>query len=262
MPSVLGKLARRRWPIYALSAMGLVLLGLAAWSNLQSVGMLQWIDAIQQRRERTLCMNNLMRIAQALDVYAQRHGHYPPAVTYNENGKPLHSWRVLILPELGEQALYNRYNLNEPWDSEHNAELISAGCPKVFLSPARSDYPNSSQCSYFLIVGSGTLFPANSVPLSPRDIGDGAMDTLLLVESNSVGNEWTQPIDIPVEALTGASGKQKLGGTHLGGATAVFADGTPAWLPNSTPPEVLRSLVTPNAGENIDSAGFTQPASQ
>src|SRR5262249_29159759 len=44
---------------------------------------------------------------------------------------PLLSWRVAILPYIGQRALYQRFRLNEPWDSKHNKKLL-AQMPKVF----------------------------------------------------------------------------------------------------------------------------------
>ena len=46
--------------------------------------------------------------------------HFPPAVIFGPDGKPWHSWRVLILPYLEENELYNAYDFSQPWDSPRN----------------------------------------------------------------------------------------------------------------------------------------------
>ena len=49
--------------------------------------------------------NNLKQIGLALLEYHQKYGSFPPAFVADANGKPLYSWRVLILPELGRPTL-------------------------------------------------------------------------------------------------------------------------------------------------------------
>src|SRR5262245_6205217 len=49
---------------------------------------------------RAQCTNNLKQIALALYNYEQEHKVLPPAYTVDATGRPLHSWRTLILPYL------------------------------------------------------------------------------------------------------------------------------------------------------------------
>ncbi|MCA9132260.1 MAG: DUF1559 domain-containing protein [Planctomycetales bacterium] len=63
-------------------------------------------------------------VAQAVQTYEQRHGRLP-AIVFDEQGQPLHSWRALILPYLGEQQLASAYHLDEPWNSPHNLQLAA-----------------------------------------------------------------------------------------------------------------------------------------
>ncbi len=64
-------------------------------------------------------------VGEALLAYQNDHGALPPAFTRDVQGRPLHSWRVLILPYLGEKekALYDQIRLDEPWDSEYNSQF-------------------------------------------------------------------------------------------------------------------------------------------
>ena len=59
---------------------------------------------------------------------------FPALYSVDASGRPLLSWRVHILPALGFQELYERFHLDEPWDSPHNQKLIEA-MPDVFRSP-------------------------------------------------------------------------------------------------------------------------------
>lgn len=78
--------------------------------------------------------DNLKKILAAIEAYIGTHKKLPPSVVYDQQGRPLHSWRVLILPFLGEERLYARFRLNEPWDSAHNAQLLAA-MPRVYAPP-------------------------------------------------------------------------------------------------------------------------------
>lgn len=69
------------------------------------------------------CSMNLKQIAIGLYNYADTYGRFPPAWTVDSQGKPLHSWRVLILPYLEYQHLYDKIRLSEPWDSEYNRQF-------------------------------------------------------------------------------------------------------------------------------------------
>ncbi len=69
------------------------------------------------------CSANFDRIWTALRAYHQVYDSLPPACTADEHGTPMHSWRVLILPYLGHQEIYDLYDFTEPWNSPHNRSL-------------------------------------------------------------------------------------------------------------------------------------------
>lgn len=246
----------RRMLVSLATLLGLILFGLVGWKTFQALSGMSIVQKIQQRSERTQCMNNASRIARALEQYAATHGTYPPPITYDQDGKPMHSWRVLILRELGEYEIYNEYKWDEPWDSENNSQLIGSRCPRVYISPARPDHQYAAEANYFLVVGDGTLFPSTGPPLGPKDLLDGRDNTLLVVEAQNTTHEWSKPIDIDFQNLKGTANSVGVGGTHSEGFTASFADGVPGWFPNSTSPEQIRSMVTIGGGEAIDRSPF------
>ena len=96
------------------------------------------LPAVQKVREaaaRIKCANNLKQIGLALHNYHDIHGHFPAPAVLRNDSSPLLSWRVAILPYLGYQSLYERFRLDEPWDSVHNRALI-AEMPREFACPA------------------------------------------------------------------------------------------------------------------------------
>ncbi len=85
--------------------------------------------------KRAQSMNNLKQLGLAMHNYHSVNQTFPPAI-HAKDGKPLLSWRVFMLPFVEQQRLYERFHLDEPWDSLHNKQLI-AEMPDVFRSPFR-----------------------------------------------------------------------------------------------------------------------------
>src|SRR5262249_60632474 len=55
------------------------------------------------------------------------------ACFFAANGSPLRSWRIHILPFIEQPVLYNKFHLDEPWDSPNNLPLL-AEMPDIFRS--------------------------------------------------------------------------------------------------------------------------------
>src|SRR5262245_60656054 len=75
---------------------------------------------------RATCANNLRNISLALCQYHDIHGTFPPAYITDEDGRPMHSWRVLLLPYLDQHSVYRQYRFDEPWDGPNNSALALA----------------------------------------------------------------------------------------------------------------------------------------
>src|SRR5437868_918460 len=65
----------------------------------------------------------LQTVGRALRTYHELHGHLPPAVVRDANGRPLYSWRVLLLPYLEDGDRFAGFRTDEPWDSPRNRPL-------------------------------------------------------------------------------------------------------------------------------------------
>jgi len=94
---------------------------------------------------RSQCKNNLKQIGLALHIYHETHGAFPPACTVDANGKPLHSWRTVILPFLGQKDLYESIDLTKPWNDPANAEAFATqvhafSCPSAKLDTGFTTY--------------------------------------------------------------------------------------------------------------------------
>jgi hypothetical protein len=124
-----------------------------AWEWLLAVTLLlglSWLlwPGVSRRGEagrRSDCRNNHWQIGLALHNYADAYGSYPPAYTVDAAGKPLHSWRTLILPYLDQQPLYNQIELSKPWDDPTNSEILKTPldayrCPSSDLASNHTTY--------------------------------------------------------------------------------------------------------------------------
>ena len=219
---------------------------------------------------RIWCNENVRTINLAFHIYHDKHGSFPPAYTVDENGQPLHSWRVLILPFVFEDGegleLYNKIRHNEPWDSEYNqqfhgVQILAYQCPAkraTFLSKIRNvfvknrDLLHLANCDYSVVIGEDTVFPG-STTVTSDDIIDRKSNTILVVE-RMIPVNWMDPnneirFDIAREGIN--RNLHGIGSEHLdkrtGGAIVGFADASWRFLPDTT--ENIESLLTKSAGD-------------
>jgi hypothetical protein len=209
---------------------------------------------LSTNRERTSSIRNLERIADALDAYAADHGTYPPSVTRDANNAKLHSWRVLILPYLGEEELYNKFDLDLAWDHPKNMEATYE-IPSVYQHPNSAANAMYYQSAYYLITGQGTLFP-NSGPLGPDQVTDDVSQTILVTEGTPIvaSGYWTEPVDLDFANIQGKLGTNpgnEPGGLLDDGVAIVTVDGRGHFVPDNIEPMTFRSLITPSGGERM-----------
>jgi prepilin-type processing-associated H-X9-DG protein len=220
-------------------------------SGLVALGALLFIllPGVSQPPERTrniACQNNLKQIGYALHNYHDKHGCFPPAYVVDENGKPMHSWRVLILPFMEEDSLYDQYDFTEPWDGPNNSVLASR-MPRLFGCPADPASRTAGTTNYFAVVGSGTPWPG-SKSATFADLEEGLFNTVLVVEVEGANVSWLEPCDLNLTKLKPAINDRKAKGIssrHTKGANVLMADGSVRFLTNDMLPEKVRVLLAP-----------------
>ena len=92
------------------------------------------IQRVRMAANDITTQNNLKQIGIAIHNYHDEHSAMPPQAVCDKDGKPLLSWRVLLLPYMEQEALYRQFKL-EPWDSPTNKPL-SAGIPNTYRDRA------------------------------------------------------------------------------------------------------------------------------
>jgi hypothetical protein len=230
------------------------------------------VPAVQKVREaavRIQSANNLKQLSIAMMMYADDHqGRLPPAVVYDRQGKPLYSWRVLLLPYIENDHLYKQFHLDEAWDSPNNSKLLSA-IPKAYSLPDSAS-PNDRTLTYYQVFdGPGAAFnsdrsgrlqpfqiPGVSAQLMesswvtryPASFTDGTSNTILIAEAADAV-PWTKPVDLHFDP-TGPL--PSLGGPLHGDFSVVLADGQVRFVrKGGISQETLRALITANGGEAL-----------
>jgi prepilin-type processing-associated H-X9-DG protein len=202
------------------------------------------LPAVQAAREvarRAQSSNNLKQIGLALHQYHQEFGAFPPAIVTDENGQPLYSGRLLLLPYLNQQAVYDNFDKEKPWDSPQNAALSQTVIP-VFADPSTVNAP-AGQTDYLFVTGKGTIFETGKTT-KLSEVTDGLSNTLAIVEVKNSGIKWAEPRDLPINQPMSLPA-----GNHPGGNNTLFADGSVRFMSKSTGTSTVRAMATKDGGE-------------
>src|SRR5262249_38706201 len=156
---------------------------------------------------RMQCSNHLKQIGLALQNYHDVYGSFPPAYIADADGKPMHSWRVLILPFAEQKPLYDAYRLDEPWDGPNNRKLHNQ-YPACFFCPTCYGKQPLGETNYVAVVGPGTVWP-NDKCIQMSDVKDGTSNTILVVELANSGIHWMEPRDLHVNQMPMAVNAQR-----------------------------------------------------
>jgi hypothetical protein len=198
------------------------------------------------QKARASSSNNLKMIALAMHNFAsgQPTPSLPPAAILSKDGKPLLSWRVALLAHGDQKALYEKFHLDERWDSPHNKALLDQ-IPEVYTPVIKKDEPKGSTY-YQVFFGPGAVFDGD-VGTEFTAVRDGTSNTLMVAEA-AKPVPWTKPEDLPFD---NNKPLPKLGGQFKEGFHVAFMDGSVLFLDKKIDDQLLRALITRNGGEVI-----------
>jgi hypothetical protein len=200
----------------------------------------------REAARRSQCGNNLKHIGLALLEYEEAYRALPPAYTVDANGKPLHSWRTLILPYVEQFDLYKKIDLSKPWDDPANKTAFEASiptyqCPSV-VCPA-------THTTYLAVVAPGGCFR----PTRPRELLEITDDrdlTLMVIEvAAERAVHWMSPTDAGESEIVNLGTVTKL--PHRSVAQAVTASGSVLLVGANSKPDKLRALISIAGNDDV-----------
>ena len=212
------------------------------------IGML--LPAVQAARtaaRQMTSLNNMKMQSLAMLNYQSGYMHLP---LREKNGL---SWRVELLPYFGYSDLYERFNLDEPWDSPHNIQLLEE-MPEVYASP-NVDLPlgyTVYQVPYTDIETNPdakdlAMFDTSGKTIPIGAVTDGTANTIGLLEvDEAAAVEWTKPADWKFDP---SNPKRDLGHLHPSYILVTLVDASSHRVPADISPEEFKAFITRSAGD-------------
>lgn len=248
-PAALPRPTRRRGWTSGLLAVAAIGLCLSCAIGLLLVIFLPVLQRASANARLRQCTANLQRIGVAMQSYYADYGCFPPGYVADAKGRPLHSWRALLLPYL-DPPLAIQYHFDEPWDGPRNS-LLADRIPEVYRCPADALSDVSNTTDYVVINGKDTIFDGPNCT-KMADITDGAANTLLVVEVVESGIVWLEPRDLRIEQITGGvNSADEVASHHTGGAHVLTADGKLHFLLESRHAVEVQELATKSGDEVV-----------
>jgi hypothetical protein len=161
---------------------------------------------------------------------------------------------VALLPYVEQQALYNQFKLDEPWDSENNKKLIEK-MPKLYAPAAKPGKPGYTHMQ--MVVGPSAMQPP--VARIPASFPDGMSNTIAVVEA-AEPVIWTKPADVMLPGPQWPKDFRKLfGGQFPGGFNVALWDGWVRFIPDSMSDNTLALALCPNDGQVLPADWGSKP---
>jgi hypothetical protein len=205
--------------------------------------------------ETAQSQQNLVQIGTAAQNHHDALGYFPNDSYDAPGGKvrPLLSWRVHLLPYLGENALYQQFKLNEPWDSPNNLPLLNK-MPAVYGGPEARRLAGPGKTFYRGFSAPRGIFEkATAQNLNPRvavaGVPDGTANTLLVVDAGEPV-DWTKPDDLD---FSPGKPRPTFGGAYpnMPFALVLTCDGTVHSMRKDVPDDTLRKLIDRMDGQVV-----------
>jgi Protein of unknown function (DUF1559) len=212
------------------------------------------VPIVREEAKQVACQGRFNQLQFALTNYHATHGHFPPAFVAGPDGKPWHSWRVLILPFMEHTRVYDSYRFDEPWDGPNNRLLADKIYLPIFQCHSGADYGKTYRTNIVAVVGDGTAFPGSgSTRLS--DFQDGGRHTILLAEYGNSDIHWMEPRDLNAGEMSfrvNDPAAPSISGAHPAGPAVVFADSMTAYrLRRTLSADTLSALVRTRSEKRV-----------
>ena len=243
----------------SLALTGIILSGMMMFVTSAVLLLLPAVQAAREAARRAVCSGHVKEIGLAFHNAASvTKDMSMPLAIVNADGLPLLSWRVALLPYLGQEALYREFHLDEPWDSPHNLTLLPR-MPGIYVCPSFMIPPSEGITPYAAAAGPGMFFDApepipgtQTIGVSIGAIRDGTSNTILVLElGRNNGVPWTSPQEVMVDIDEAIEVLRETQPIHVGGRTTLFGDGSVRFVSQEIDRQTLRGLLTRDGGEAL-----------
>lgn len=175
------------------SARRCALVGIFVILVVLSIFIAQGVQQVRWQADDSQCQSKLFYLGAALEIYQDYYTSLPPPFISDESGKPLYSWRVLMLPFCEGHRLYDEFDFTKPWNDPDNMSISQGRYEqqlKSLYSCPLSRRTDVTQTDYF--------YALNVHDRWPRDFfyDPKAPPYILLVESQARSVYWSEPIDM------------------------------------------------------------------
>jgi len=193
------------------------------------------IQAVREAARSNTSKMNMRNIGDAARIDSlDNAGRSPWSDITDDDGRPLLSWRVRLLPYLEEAALYDQFHLDEPWDSPHNRKLLDE-MPLTYQSPGSRLKLQEGKTTYLSVRGPETV----GDPAGRRAYERVPADTIVLVEvDDEHAVPWTKPEDWEYQPTDPTRGLL----IRVGGFNAALRDGRSQTISAKTRRDELRRM--------------------
>lgn len=186
---------------------------------------------------------SLFQIAEAIRRYREQNGSYPPSRIESSAGGELHSWRVLVLPYLEANSIYNRYDFRAAWNAGSNAELLT------MHSENPKEQVHEVYCGSGHMTHAVLLLPSSPATMDvPRGLNPARTDwtafqpttgkDIVVLWCSRTSIPWTEPRDYSTTQLQSDAALR----SSVQGAIRISPDGTPRYLDRKQTQSIIASL--------------------
>ena len=198
---------------------------------------------------------SLRKIAKALESYHSKNGFLPPAGWISDpksKARLQFNWRVGLLPELGEQELYDQFDFSLPWDAPKN-QKVAQEMPDVFggLPSQEGGNVSTGMMTNLRVVGGKIgVYKGADAPVL-EEVSDRAIWTSLVIEcADGEAVQWTKPGALVVDEIS----PDRFG--QLGENGVMFIDGRFDVRVVRKDSALISAVITSDGGEKMKSIDF------
>ncbi len=150
---------------------------------------------------------------------------------------------------MDQAPLYNSIDFHEPWNSISNDVNFQPVIETYLIPGNNTRMVGSYGAAHY--AGNDQFFNKNST-MRMRDITDGTSNTIMAGEVSENFKAWGDPENLRDLGAGVNNGMNGLGSPFTGGANVLMGDGSVRFISENIDNSLLKSLMTPDGGEEID----------